>query len=137
MVTSIYWNSTSVSQKSIRKKIRTNQKSKMNFQLLFFVCAVLVVCDANNELFNSENASGVDCSIGKYHPHESYCDWYYECKDGKPIPVQCPTGLHFSVVLSSCVLPLFANCSVSKHNPLPCLSRFLNVISFSFNFESS
>lgn len=85
----------------------------VKFSILFGVFALLVVCDASYEFSDSEETIDIDCSNGTYHPHELFCDWYYECRNGKPIPVRCPTGLHFSVELKSCVLPEFANCTVS------------------------
>lgn len=90
----------------------------MSFQyvktsILFSVCAIFVVCDASNVLVNSDEDYGIDCSAGKYHPHELYCNWYYECIDGRPRPVECPAGLQFNNDLGSCVLPEESNCNVS------------------------
>lgn len=85
----------------------------MKISIWFSICAVFVVCDASNNLVDSDETYDIDCSAGKYHPHELYCNWYYQCIDGKPQPVKCPAGLHFSIALGSCVLPEYANCNVS------------------------
>lgn len=81
-----------------------------------FVVAVFVIGVTSNDIVSSSEemfAAEIDCSTGKYHPHELYCDWYYECVNNVPRPVRCPSGLHFSAEQSVCVLPEFSNCNVS------------------------
>lgn len=113
-------NSTRFCENLVSVKIKKNPKPKMNIQyVIFFILfsvAALVQCgDTSSELLESPEIydRDVDCSVGLYQPHELYCDLYYRCSDGSAILLRCATGLHFSVELSSCVLPQFANCTVS------------------------
>lgn len=58
-----------------------------------------------------------DAGPGRF-PHDVHCNKYYEC-DGNsdhPEELDCPTGLHYSEVLETCVLPDYANCNVSRNS---------------------
>lgn len=57
------------------------------------------------------------CTEPGRFPHHEHCHKYFEC-DGNsedPAVVDCPTGLHYSAVLETCVLPDYADCNVNNN----------------------
>ncbi|XP_025832634.1 chitin-binding domain protein cbd-1 [Agrilus planipennis] len=66
--------------------------------------------DGSDENDSGSSASGVcpavdplDRSI--YLPHESDCSKFYECSNGVPIELSCPSGLLFNIKLNVCDYP--------------------------------
>jgi len=58
-----------------------------------------------------------------YFPNPYNCSTYYQCSNGAAIEQLCPPGLHFSLVTSTCVFPLDANCTEVPQKdlyPAPC-----------------
>lgn len=50
----------------------------MNFRFVTFLIVVsaagFVVGDTSDEMLDAADTQAIDCSTGKYHPHETYCD---------------------------------------------------------------
>ncbi|XP_071042914.1 chondroitin proteoglycan-2 isoform X4 [Parasteatoda tepidariorum] len=64
-------------------------------------------------------------------PHETYCQQYYNCWDGKAVIQECPGKLLFNPVISACDYPEAVNCLARLRNPAPsvtadgrCLKQF-------------
>lgn len=84
------------------------------FFILFVLCSASNAFEADEFNNLGVRAPDIICSAEEqHHPHDKYCDWYYECIDDKPVATRCPSGLHFSPALRVCVLPEFADCEVS------------------------
>ncbi|KAG8194676.1 hypothetical protein JTE90_027991 [Oedothorax gibbosus] len=64
-------------------------------------------------------------------PHETYCQQYYNCWDGRATIEECPGNLLFNPVISACDYPEAVNCLARLRNPEPsvtgdgrCLKQF-------------
>lgn len=47
---------------------------------------------------------------GKSLSHERYCNIYFACVSGLPIPAMCPAGNHFNSAVGRCVFDPVSNC---------------------------
>ncbi|KAJ8925726.1 hypothetical protein NQ315_009574 [Exocentrus adspersus] len=45
-----------------------------------------------------------------FFEHKRNCNLYYECSNGRPYLMHCPTGLHFNKRLNVCDYPYRAGC---------------------------
>jgi hypothetical protein len=45
-------------------------------------------------------------------PSDNYCDKYYICYAGEPLPFRCPEGLHFNPLYNTCDFIENANCTI-------------------------
>lgn len=50
-------------------------------------------------------------------PHETYCQQYYNCWDGRATIEECPGKLLFNPVISACDYPEAVNCGPRLRNP--------------------
>ncbi|GBN25939.1 hypothetical protein AVEN_35441-1, partial [Araneus ventricosus] len=50
-------------------------------------------------------------------PHETYCQQYYNCWDGRATIEECPGKLLFNPVISACDFPEAVNCLARLRNP--------------------
>ncbi|KFM76025.1 Chondroitin proteoglycan 2, partial [Stegodyphus mimosarum] len=64
-------------------------------------------------------------------PHETFCQQYYNCWDGRATIEECPGKLLFNPVISACDYPEAVNCGAKLRNPEPsvtsdgrCLKQF-------------
>ncbi|KAH0948414.1 hypothetical protein HN011_003211 [Eciton burchellii] len=57
-------------------------------------------------------------SDGRIHkiPHETLCDYYYKCYEGKiyPKPIKCERNLHFNPILRVCDYPENVDCGLPR-----------------------
>nr|ACN52068.1 insect intestinal mucin 4 [Mamestra configurata] len=56
------------------------------------------------------NGCPVDSSIHHLLPHESVCDKYYACDNGRLVEIGCASGTHFSPAQQVCTWPHEAGC---------------------------
>ncbi|CAL1285317.1 unnamed protein product, partial [Larinioides sclopetarius] len=55
-------------------------------------------------------------------PHETYCQQYYNCWDGRATIEECPGKLLFNPVISACDFPEAVNCLARLRNPEPAMT---------------
>ncbi|GIY72422.1 chondroitin proteoglycan 2 [Caerostris darwini] len=55
-------------------------------------------------------------------PHETYCQQYYNCWDGRAVVQECPGKLLFNPVISACDFPEAVNCLARLRNPEPAMT---------------
>lgn len=103
----------------------------VNFTLVISLILVgIIKCvvsqSVNEPLFNR----GCRAKRGQF-PHETFCQQYYNCWDGRATIEECPGKLLFNPVISACDYPEAVNCGARLRNPEPavtadgrCLKQF-------------
>ncbi|KAK2576108.1 hypothetical protein KPH14_007442 [Odynerus spinipes] len=68
---------------------------------------------------NCDKQTPEKCVEGSYKPHESECNLYYKCENGKEVLKSCKNGQHWNSVAQICTKPEDANCE--KPTPGKCV----------------
>ncbi|KAF8770106.1 Chondroitin proteoglycan-2 like protein [Argiope bruennichi] len=104
--------------------------------LVFRAFKLDVILIAGNRLFavmlqrsNAQSGSvpeplfvkGCRAQRGQF-PHETYCQQYYNCWDGRATIEECPGKLLFNPVISACDFPEAVNCLARLRNPEPAIT---------------
>ncbi|KZC07073.1 putative chitinase 3, partial [Dufourea novaeangliae] len=72
---------------------------------------------------NHPECPTTDSSCKIRYPH-SDCTMYYECRNGRKVPLKCPHGLRYNEVKQMCDLPQNVNCKEPEPSLVPQTTAF-------------